>query len=591
MHKSESVDYESDDKELRISRARAFPRIIGSSMTSALRRGFPRDTHELSGMKTGVTPGLWLFATAFIAIIVTTVAFRFSASSLWDDAFMFVRYADNILTSGTVSFNPGGEATYGLTSLAFLGVVLPIWMIFPDSPVLTMIIASAVCGFLFVGILIVLLKKYVASKSAQLRNVAIVLILFSLAYAIGNFSTHFVSGMDTMFALAFVTVYILISKWHEHSLSQLSMWLTGCMGGLAFAVRPDIMIYTAILPVTSLLFSSSRKARVMAMGILMVTGIVALLQILIYAQYLNSPLPLPFYAKGLKLYGNAIQEQYRLTPWRELHNYVFSFPLLFSVIGIAFILDPRDWWKKLSSTDKGLLVSTIIFSGYYLFFVLQVMYYSQRFYYPTLPALAFLAAQSFVFIVEKPLLSSVLHRDAIRRLLRAVLIMAAIFYMLKNVDSVSEKTVVLLKGRALERYHFDIKKDYRERYSHFWFCLDQVSSLPDDLSIATSEVGHPLAMNPKKVIIDLTGLNETMIAHNGFSADRFFQHYQPDLIYMPHPHYQDIIQQISHNPYFLSHYEYFSSSVLSATVGIAIKRDSKYYVRLREIVESATDAT
>ena len=266
----------------------------------------------------GVNHVLWLLAITFLAFIITKVALRFSGVSVWDDAFMFVRYADNILAGGTVSFNPGGEATYGLTSIAFLAIVLPIRMLVPGSPALTAVVASSVCGILFIGLLIALLKTWIGSKNAQLTSVAVVLALGSLALAIGHFSVHFVTGMDTMFALAFITAYIFMSKWHETSSSLLSMLLTGCMGGLAFSVRPDLMIYAAIIPATVLLFAGTRKVRLMAIALMTVTGVVTLLQMLLYYLYLNSPLPLPFYAKGLNLYGEAIQDLYRLTPWREL---------------------------------------------------------------------------------------------------------------------------------------------------------------------------------------------------------------------------------------------------------------------------------
>ena len=542
-------------------------------------------------MKISFIHGLWLFAVALIAFILSKVALAYSGLSIWDDAYIFIRYADNILTSGSLSFNPGGDKTYGITSLAYLGVVLPFRMLFPDYPAMTMIIASSVCGFFFIGILIVLLKNCVASKNDQVRWSVVVLVLFSISYTIKSFSTHFVSGMDTMFVLAFFTGYILISKWHEHTLSRLSAFLTGCAGGLAFAVRPDLMIYTVILPVTSIFYSSNRKARRTAMSILMVTGIITLLQVIIYTRYLNSPFPLSFYVKGLRLYGKAIYDQYRFIPWKELYQFVLSLPLLFSAIVIPFILDPKIWWMKMPSTDKGLLFATIVFISYYLLFVLQIMHFSQRFYYPTLPALAFLAAQSIVFIYEKLSFSGVFNVSSVQAFLKAVLISSLIFSMFPTGYFITKEALVLFRGRIKELHNFDIVSNYKKRWRNYWFCLEQFSNLPDDFSIATTEIGVPLAMNPKKVIVDLTGLNETMIAHDGFSADKFFQKYQPDLIYMPHPHYQDIIRQIRESPYFSYHYEYFSSSDISAFMGIALKKDSKYYARLREIVKSNCPGT
>ncbi len=79
-----------------------------------------------------------------------------------------------------------------------------------------------------------------------------------------------------------------------------------------------------------------------------------------------------------------------------------------------------------------------------------------------------------------------------------------------------------------------------------------------------------------------------MIAHNGFSTDSFFQSYQPDLIYMPHPDYREMSQQINADPYFKDHYELFSSSDLSTTMALALNKDSEYYERMLQIVSDNT---
>ncbi|MCK4506426.1 MAG: hypothetical protein KAW14_12495, partial [Candidatus Aegiribacteria sp.] len=61
-----------------------------------------------------VTHCLWFLTIVLVAIITAKVMFQFTAASVQDDAYMFTRYADNILIIGTPSFNPGCEATYGL---------------------------------------------------------------------------------------------------------------------------------------------------------------------------------------------------------------------------------------------------------------------------------------------------------------------------------------------------------------------------------------------------------------------------------------------------------------------------------------------
>jgi hypothetical protein len=93
-------------------------------------------------------------------------------------------------------------------------------------------------------------------------------------------------------------------------------------------------------------------------------------------------------------------------------------------------------------------------------------------------------------------------------------------------------------------------------------------------------------MNPHKIIIDLAGLNETQIAHDGFHSDKFFANYQPDLIYLPHPDYQDMIAKIEKSVYFKSNYDYYPASIISAKLGIAIKINSPFYPKMKNLIEA-----
>ena len=543
---------------------------------------------DLLPTRISVTHCLRFLTIMLAAIIAASVVFQFTAASVQDDAYIFTRYADNILKRGMLSFNPGCEATYGLTSPAFLGVVLPIRAILPQNPALTMLFSSAVCGLIFSGLLIVLIRKGIDSSIPTVNQMIAVIILLSFALAAGDFSVHFLSGMDTMSALAFLTGYILVCIWHQRSLTVYSTLLTGFIGGMAFSIRPDLLIYTLMVPLVILLLSSGRT-RLKAAGILSVTSLTVLFQVLLYSKFLNSPLPLPFYAKSIGNYGGYLQEQYHLVPLKQLCNYISSFPFLFSAIGIALWIDWKSFWKRMSATGKGLLLATIAFTGYHLFFVIPIMGYSQRFYYPTLPALVFLAVRCMVFIVERTSLNDILRKGFMDKAdSRAILAVTVLFLMFSLGPPTAREVYPLLTIGNGGYRGFDVTEEYRDRWTAYWFCLDEFSRLPEDMVIAATEIGHVLAMNPGKTILDLTGLNETMIAHNGFSADSFFQSYQPDLIYMPHPDYREMSRQLNADPYFTGHYELFSSSDLSTTMALALNRDSEYYERMLQIVSDNT---
>ena len=50
-----------------------------------------------------------------------------------DDAYMFLRYADNILAGNGFAWNPDGPRTYGCTSIAHAFLVAGARALFPDS--------------------------------------------------------------------------------------------------------------------------------------------------------------------------------------------------------------------------------------------------------------------------------------------------------------------------------------------------------------------------------------------------------------------------------------------------------------------------
>jgi hypothetical protein len=536
--------------------------------------------------------GLWVLGTAFSLIVIYKITARFSGLEVWDDAYMFARYADNFLAHGTIAFNPGGEPTYGLTSLAFLLVVVPMRLLLSESSPLAMILSSAVSGLLMIVALVMMLRRLLADQSREVKYFVWVLVLFSLAWGGDGIAEHFVSGMDTTFVMFYLISYILVCRWYRQSRTTQAAAVTAFMGGFAYAVRPDLLIFTVILPAAGLFFADSNRARKQAGWILSGTVVLVLIQMAVFALYFDSSLPLPFYAKSLGLYGSKVYEQYRDIPWMALRQYIGSFPLLFAVVVLTPALMPCSYWRQSTWMDKGSLAATLVFITYYLFFVLQIMYYAQRFYYPTLPALIFLATRSVILLDHRVSLSGIIHRFGRRTSVQWAAVIALVAcYVLFGMKIANDSHGFDPDWDELAD-SFDVRQNYRQRWSKYWFCLDRFSELDGDLSIATSEVGYPLAMNPERVIIDLSGLNETATAREGFSARRLFLQYQPDLIYMPHPSYEEMIRQIRRSPYFLEHYELYTADLINARMDVAINRDSRYYRSMRAImIENMPDST
>lgn len=528
----------------------------------------------------------------YLIVFLLSLLSKFTLTSIFDDAYMFIRYADNLIKSGSIAWNQSGETTYGPSSLLFLIVITFFRFLLPNNPSLTVVLSSFSCGFIFL-FLLALLFHFIKSKENTRYPLFIFLAVSLFTHHADYYLTqHFLTGMDTTFILSFITFYIILNKSYELSPSRLKVVLIGLWGGLAFSARPDLLIYSVCIPVATGLFATESLAKKKSATILVITLTVVATQIFLAKIFLNSPLPLSFYAKGMKKYGENIYQVYHNAPRQFLTEYIKSYSLLFFIIGLDISTNPLQYWKKSTSLEKGSLFATVIFIGYYLFFVLQVMGFLQRFYYPTLPFIIFMASQSFVRVSEKINLFIInlkakLPQIEPSRYRHFLLIFISLILSIPAISAIKSLSDPILQTRWLDSVNiFKIYNRCNDFDDKVWFGLKEFSTLPNNLVIATTEVGCPGAMNPKKTIVDMAGLNETSISHNGFSTEIFFEKYQPDIIYMPHPDYTRMTKKLKNNRYFLDNYEYISAHELRAALDLALLKDSEYYVLIKHIIEN-----
>ena len=547
-------------------------------------------TSQLSRLTKLLNIGFWLALGCCGLVISLKVGSRFGVASVWDDSFMFGRYAGNFLNSGKLSWNPGGPATYGLTSNLFLIVVIPLRFLLGDRPGIVAVLSSMVGGAAFLVLLPYLLLSF--ERNRVVTKAVILLVFVAFASELNHFEVHITSGMDTTFALTYLTGYIFIWKSQQKTNSKAKTILLGVMGSLAFEVRPDLMLYTLLIPVAVVIFAATPALRRPALAILGITLAGLGLVLVFNTIYFHSTLPLPFYAKSLRIYGDSFQTVYNDTARSELFDFLGAYWFLFALIAVGIICNLKIHWQKIAGLEVGLGVATALFLLYYLIWAIPIMGFVQRFYYPILPALVWLAARSAGSIAGKivPFLKVWSRNIARRRQLGWIAV------------GLGELAVILFCGTGVFTYvptnlnaaieahtlgHFKVAENYKTLwYPGIWYRLDQFSALPDDLVMAATEVGYPVAMNPHKTLIDLAGLNETAFAHQQFSADLLFSKYQPDLIYMPHPDYKLMLADLTHNQHFQQDYEYFAPDQIKTMIGVAIRRDSKYYQQMKTIVET-----
>jgi hypothetical protein len=388
---------------------------------------------------------------------------------------------------------------------------------------------------------------------------------------------HLESGMDTTFAMAYLCGYLLLfDMWRAHPEGRLR-FVVGITGGLAFFARPDLPLFTLLLP-ACLMIGKSRTERGPIVSTLLIT-LVGVGACIVFAKLLfGAPLPLSFYAKSTALYGISVWQTYAGVGKEQLLNFVWAnWPSLLCIVagsaaGVRAPVSDRE------RALLGTILAIAIFWGYYAVFALQIMPFEARFYYPTLPAVLYAAWLALAAVWER--------RGAPGKPARIVsIVICGAVCLWLGFGSLGSGALSLREWNRTKWFTpFDPVIEYRARYAKYWLFLDKFSTLPDDLIIATGEVGRVAAMNPRKTILDLSGLNDTDIALHGFSAARFFAVHKPDLMYLPHPHYREAWEEILRNPAFAREYDLYPAEDYGVTLDVAVNKASPLYAEMTRIM-------
>jgi len=525
-------------------------------------------------------------AAAFTAVqLAAYVLPLLVPSSVRDDALMWQRYAMNVSHGYGISWNPGGPHAYGLTSTSYLLVVMGVRAIARawTGPVQLALLASALSGLGWMVLSIDMIRVALRRNARWLRSSIVVLFLVFCWFARDRLVRHFVSGMDTVFVLAYLTTFLATLARYVQRPRRATLIVLLLIHTFAQLARPDLLLFT--LPVVLLLTfvrpdspSLSLRWRIGgAATSLVVVGLTAGA----CALYFGSAVPLPFYAKGTHLYGPEIYRKYAETPAKEWGPFVRALagPMILSLAGVAARLRRRRDWTCMA--DVALLGAAWAYLAYYRFFVLQIVPYDSRFYVPSVPVFLYLSVRAIALFAPNRRLGD--SGASARRLRRGHVVVAL---------AVAALTVVLMRGRLYEnwpprfRWAESVERVYAESYfSGYVVCLDKVATLPDDVTIATTEVGFTGIMNAEKRVIDLAGLNDTEVAFHGLRPARFFAANKPDLIYLPHPDYREMLEAMLQDPTFKGEYRLFPRGALHATMDVAVKRDGPHAAVLDGIFE------
>ena len=524
---------------------------------------------------------VWLALAASCTVFVLGAVARLSGYEVWDDGLMFSRYAENLAQDGQIAWNPaefGGEPTWGLTSLGHLVVVSTIrWAFAPfgGDALSWAVVSSWLMGWVFLALILVAARQH--DERAGSGRVAWTAIC--LAVGFWSVGAHFGTGMDTMTALVWLTLFLMLARATEDHRDSARVW-TGLsailVGWFTFFVRPDAMILPVSVLGALLVLRPEVRRRLWRVA--------AITSPLLFSCWVaaklrfGSALPLPFYAKsGGELYGDAFAAHYEGVAGAEFG--LFALALWLPILGVVLdlALQPVRWWHDSRAMDKGLLVGVVLFAGYHLTQVAPIMGGGQRFYQPLVPALLWLSWGSLARLRDR--FASVGEDGASARQ-RHLWLTAALVVAVSLGWSVQGEVDRLRSTLARESWPtLNLQTAYEQRASRYWPVLDQVADLPPETMIAATEVGLPGAMNPDKTVIDMAGLHDPEFALRGFSADRVFETRdgtprRPEVVYLPHPHYESMLRELMDHPTFRSEYRTWTAEELGSVLGVAVLEGS-----------------
>lgn len=482
----------------------------------------------------------------------------------FDDTFMFVRYAQNILDYGNYGWN-AHEHTYGCTNIPFTCfLVLLKWSRMDRAIGLsaTLLLSSLFWALLSLGLIHRILMDLVGPRLDAQRWLP-GLYIASLAIA-PVFAYNVTTGMDTSFSLFFNALMIrLVLRFQRHPSMGRLIAAAGCCY-FVFLSRPDCGIYAVLFPV---LFFIDKKMSWRQVGsFYLALGVFLVADTLIKTAYFGNPLPLPFYVKSSGFYRGYLGK----SNWNAVQyslDFLFDFGFLF--IALLLTAGPRDL-KRFMVFGLPLLLTL----GYY-FTVTQIMGFHSRYYLPSMPFFVIGAAYAFAGMPAIKLRPDRLIVPAAWCLFLLLLRFASPAYeLLVQMQSAAEAAAFAMpENRANRLGCRDV--DYT---SGIWAMEKLIKLLPDGATVGATEYGWLSVQAPKLKFFDLCGLHDREIALHGYS-DRLLSDWQPALIWMPHSDYTSLRKEILAGPWFLAHYDYYPDAV---NYGVAILKSSPQHDLLRD---------
>jgi hypothetical protein len=438
-----------------------------------------------SGSDTG------LFVSVLLTAAVWCWWFGWRGSLPFEDATMLFRYVDNVAAGHGVVWNVGEAPVDGATDLGFMFLLAAVRTFGVGSQTAALILNSlaflAVAGGVFVF--------------ARLRQIPPVpAVLASALFVLSPAVTLIHAGFGAVFFSASIALLaIAMFRLTDGPTARNAIFLA-CAGVAAGLVRPEGFLVAGIFVVTSLAIVGRPLLRpaILAGGILLMAGLGF---VIARWAYFGFPLPNPYYKKGGgTLHFDGLENSIRFA------KTVGAIPILLLVLIGVLTATNRRW--------IGYVLCTAALLGIWVL-VSSEMNFNYRFQFPIVAVVLLMVID--LGSRELPNLARRVDSlpNSVRRSAPVLVALVLVAHYVATQHS------LVRAPDALPRVQQTIGKILAASGRH-------------DLVVATTEAGY-ICWQSGWRCIDLWGLNDERIAHEGYLDEKALADLNPDVIVVHAP--------------------------------------------------------
>lgn len=314
-----------------------------------------------------------LLAGGAALLAFTVLCVRLQPGPVWDDPYIFFRYARNIANGSGWTYNPGVDSPNAVTSTAYVTVLAGLALVgvtveFASTLVWVVALSGA-------GLILALLLWRAGQELAAPVAAALVVALPSITFN---------RGMETALVLATTLAVVLVAR-SRHA------FLFGVLAAMLVLTRPDSVVVLVGILASELLLHRSSPGVLMKQPVRMLSGALVMLVPWIGFSLVKfgSLLPSTLAAKQAQFasgrWGSYIHGLYRY-PYTHEQKYFFWIAVILCVIGVVGAVSRPSVWPLLVPLGAGAVLQMVAYG-----LVLRVPFYPWYYALPTLVAVIFMA--------------------------------------------------------------------------------------------------------------------------------------------------------------------------------------------------------